>query len=36
MSHTMPNVPVELFEYMGTQVQTKQNEEKGCFKAAHG
>ena len=27
----MPNVPEDLFDYMGTQVRTKQNEENGCF-----
>ena len=27
----VPNVPEDLFDYMGTQVRTKQTEEKGCF-----
>ena len=27
----VPNVTKDLFDYMGTQVRTKQNEEKGCF-----
>ena len=32
----MPNVPEDLFDYMGTQVRTKQNEEKGCFTSSTG
>ena len=32
----MPNVPEDLFDYMGTQVRTKQNEEKGCFTSRTG
>ena len=32
----MPNVPEDLFDYMGTQVRTKQSEEKGCFTSSTG
>ena len=33
----MPNVPeVDLFDYMGTQVRIKQNEEMGCFASRTG
>ena len=32
----MQNVPEDLFHYMGTQVRTKQNEEKGCFTSSTG
>ena len=32
----VPNIPEDLFDYMGTQVQTKQNEENGCFTSSTG
>ena len=32
----MPNVPEDLFDYMGTQVRAKQNEENVCFTSSTG
>ena len=32
----MPSVPEDEFDYMGTQVRTKQNEEKVCFTSSTG
>ena len=32
----VPNVPEDVFDYMGTQVRTKQNEESGCFTSSTG
>ena len=32
----MPNVPEDVFDYMGTQVRTKLNEEKVCFTSSTG